>query len=87
MAEERRFSGMHPVAIAATLALACVVILTLLIYDRWSRTDVKPPEMARMTTTGQAAHSAGARVQPTEPKLRVEPTPAAPGPVQPANPN
>jgi hypothetical protein len=86
MAEERRFSGVHPAAIAGVLAVACAVVLTLLIHDRWSRPEVKPPQVASTTTTGQAAHSAGARVLPTDPKLQVEPTPAAPGPVQPANP-
>jgi hypothetical protein len=87
MAEERRFSGFHPAVIAGVLAFACAVILTLLIYDRWSRPDVKPPEVAQRTTTGQAAHSAGAKVLPSDPKLRVEPTPAAPRQVQPANPD
>jgi len=86
MAEQRHFRGTHPAVIAGVLALVCAVILTLLIHDRWSRPDVKPPEVASTTTTGQAARSAGATVLPTEPKLRVEPTPAAPGPVQPANP-
>ena len=87
MAEERRFSGAHPAVIAVVLAFVCAVILTLLIYDRWSHPDVKPSEVATTTTTGQAADSAGAKLLPTDPKLRVEPTPAAPRPVQPANPN
>jgi hypothetical protein len=87
MAEERRFSGAHPAVIAVVLAFVCAVILTLLIYDRWSHPDVTHPEVARTTTTGQAADSAGAKPLPTDPKLRVEPTPAAPRPVQPANPN
>ena len=86
MAKQRRFEGMHPAVIAVVLAFACAVILTLLIHDRWSRPAVKPPEVAQRTTTGQAAQSAGAKVLPTDPKLHVEPTPAAPGPVQPANP-
>ncbi len=87
MAEHRRFEGTHPAVIAFVLAFACAVILTLLIHDRWSRPAVKPAELAKTTTTGQAAQSAGAKVLPTDPKLRVEPTPAAPGSVQPANPN
>jgi hypothetical protein len=87
MAAERRFSGLHPAVIALVLAFACAAILTLLIYDRWSRPEVRPPELASRTTTGQAAHSAGAKVLPTDPKLQVEPTPAAPRPVQPANPD
>ena len=86
MAEQRHFSGMHPVVIAAVLAFACAVILTLLIHDRWGRPDVKPPQVASTTTTGQAARSAGAQVLPTDPRLQVEPKPASPGPVQPAIP-
>ncbi len=86
MAEQRHFSGLHPAVIAGVLAFVCAVILTLLIHDRWSRTDVKPPEVSKTTTTGQAADSAGAKILPTDPKLRVEPTPSAPRPVQPANP-
>jgi hypothetical protein len=87
MAEQRPFSKWHPVWIAVVVTVVCTGILTLLIYDRWSRPEVKPPELARSTTTGQAANSAGAKVLPTNPKLRVEPTPPAPRPVQPANPN
>lgn len=86
MAEQRHFRGTHPAVIAVGLAFVCAVILTLLIHDRWSRPAVKPPEIAKATTTGQSAQSAGAKVLPTDPKLRIEPTPAAPGPVQPANP-
>ena len=86
MAEQRRFRGTHPAAIALVVALACAIILTILIHDRWSRTAVKPSEVAKTTQTGQAAQSAGAKVLPTDPKLQGEPTPAAPGPVQPANP-
>jgi hypothetical protein len=86
MAEQRHFSGSHPALIAGVLAFVCAVILTLLIHDRWSRPDAKPAEVASTTTTGQAAHSAGAQVLPTDPKLHVEPTPASPGPVQPAVP-
>jgi hypothetical protein len=86
MAEQRHFRGMHPAAIAVVLAFVCAVILTLLIHDRWSRPEIKPPEVASTTTTGQAARAASATVLPTDPKLRIEPTPAAPPPVQPANP-
>ena len=87
MAEHRRFSGWHPVWIAGIVAVVCAAILTLLIYDRWSRPDVKPPEVARSTTTAHAATSAGAKVLPTDPKLRVVPAPVKSEPEQPANPN
>jgi hypothetical protein len=43
--------------------------------------------VAEHTTTGQAAHSSGATVSPTDPKLMVEPAPDGPKQAQPANPN
>jgi hypothetical protein len=79
--QHRRFSGWHPAVV-----VVCAAILTWLIYDRWSRPEVKPAEVARSTTTGQAARDTGAQVLPTDPKVSVEPTPAAPGSVQPAQP-
>lgn len=87
MAEQRHFNGLHPAVIAVVLAFACAVIVVLLIHDRWSRPEIKPPDVASTTRTGDAARSAGAKVLPTDPKLHPEPTPAAPKPVQPANPN
>lgn len=87
MKEGRRFKGLHPAAIAGVLAFACAMILIVLIHDRWARPAIKPPEVASTTMTGDAARMAGAKVLPTDPKLAVEPTPAAPKPVQPANPN
>ncbi len=72
---------------SAAIALVCVVVLTLQIRDRWHSPDVKPAAIAEHTTTGQAAREAGARVQPTDPKLAVEPKPDGPKPAQPANPN
>ena len=87
MAEPRHFNRLGPAIVAVAIALVCMAFLVLLVRDRWNRPDVKPPEVAQSTTTGQAANSAGAKMLPTEPKLTVEPKPAAPPPVQPANPN
>ncbi|WP_407180330.1 hypothetical protein [Bradyrhizobium sp. STM 3562] len=87
MAEERHFSRRVPAIIAIVVAVVCVGLLALLVRDRWNRPQVKPPSVAESTTTGQAARSAGADVLPSDRKLSVEPTPAAPPPVQPANPN
>ena len=87
MAEPRHFSGWHPAVFAGIVAIVCAVVATVLIHDRWSRPDVKPPQVASRTATGEAARLAGAQVLPTDPKLLVEPKPASPGPVQPANPN
>ena len=74
-------------AFAAAIALVCVVVLTLQIRDRWQSPDIKSLDQAEHSTTGQAAHDAGARVLPTEPRLSVEPTPDGPKPAQPATPN
>ena len=74
-------------AMSAAIALVCVVVLTLQIRDRWQSPEVKSTNQAEYMTTGQAAHTAGAKMQPTDPKLAVEPTPDGPQPAQPANPN
>jgi hypothetical protein len=87
MARERNFARLGPAIISGGLALVCICILVLLIHDRWSHPHMRPPEVASSTTTGQAARSADAQVLQPDPKLSVEPKPASPGPVQPANPN
>ena len=74
-------------AFAAAVALACIVVLTLQIRDRWHSPEIKSAYVAEHTTTGQAAHSAGASIAPTDPKLMVEPSPDGPKQAQPANPN
>ena len=74
-------------AFAAAIALACIVVLTLQIRDRWQSPEIKSADEAKHSTTGQAAREAGARVTPTDPSLSVEPTPAGPKPAQPAAPN
>ena len=70
---------------SAAIALICVVVLTLQIRDRWQSPEVKSTNQAEHMTTGQAA--AGAKMQPTDRKLAVEPTPDGPQPAQPADPN
>ncbi len=87
MAEERHFSRVGPAIVSVAVAVVCVALLVLLARSSWHRPQVKPPEVAQSTTTGQAARSAGAQVLPTEPKPAIEPTPAAPPPAQPANPD
>jgi hypothetical protein len=73
----------------AMIALAVSVVLVIAIIFqvrfRWNEAEVKPTEQAEHSTTGQAARSAGARLSPTDPKLSVEPAPAGPKPVQPAD--
>lgn len=87
MAAERHFNRLVPATIAVVIAAVCATVLVLLVRDRWNRPEVKPPAVERSTTTGQAAHSAGAKVLPTDPKPSIEPKPAGPPPAQPADPN
>jgi hypothetical protein len=58
-----------------------------LVRDRWNHPGIKPPDQAEHSTTGTAARNAGAKLVPSEPKLKVEPDPPGPAPVHPANPN
>jgi hypothetical protein len=74
-------------AIAVAVAVAGSALLYLEVRDRWNSPEIKPPEQAEHTMTGEAAREAGARVQPTDPKLGVEPAPPGPKQAQPANPN
>lgn len=74
-------------AIAAAIAIACIVVLILEIRDRWEPPEIKSADQAENATTRQAARVAGAKVLPTDPKLSVEPTQAGPKQAQPANPN
>lgn len=74
-------------ALAAAIALTCIVVLTLQIRDRWHPPEIKSAYQAEHTTTGQVAHNSGATVMPTDPKLSIEPTPDGPKQAQPANPN
>ena len=87
MSYRQNFSRIVPAAISFLIAAFCVLALALMIYDRWSRPEVRNPDQANQTTTGTATRNAGAKLQPTDPKLSVEPSPAGPNPVQPANPN
>ena len=68
----------HPGVIA--LIVACVTLAAMLIVDHgpWSRAKSQPAHVAMYATTGEAAHAAGAKVLPTEPKSPAEPE--RPGP-------
>ena len=85
MSSERR-GGKGPVAIALVVAIVSVASLTMLVRDRWHAPEIKPATEAQHSTTGQVARAAGATVRPTDPSLAVEPKPAGPKRVQPANP-
>jgi hypothetical protein len=76
-----------PVITAIAVAFVCVVTLIFLVRDRWHSPEIRSTAEARLSTTGQVARAAGARVLPTDPKLGVEPKPAGPKQAQPAIPN
>jgi hypothetical protein len=67
--------------------VVCVIAIVFLVRDRWNHPDVRPTEQAEHTTTGDATRKVGAKLVPGEPKLKVEPSPSGPAPVQPANPD
>ena len=73
--------------LSLAIALACMVVLTLQVRDRWNSPDVKTAAEAQATTTGQVAREAGARISQSEPKPTLEPEPPGPKPAQPANPD
>ena len=65
-----------------------VALVTAIVYqvkDRWNEPEVKTSAQAEHSTTGTAARNAGARLSPTDSKSAVEPSPAGPKPVQPAD--
>ena len=80
-----RYGG-APLKIA--IAVAVLGVLGMLIVDHgpWNKPKVQPAHVASYSTTGEAARAVGAKVLPTEPKLKVEPEPPMPKPVHPANP-
>jgi hypothetical protein len=70
--------------VAVVVAVAAFSLLSLVIVNHGPQ--VRSPEVARYTTTGDAAQAAGANVTPTEPKLPLEPEAPGPKPAQPPNP-
>jgi hypothetical protein len=74
-------------AIAVAIAFISMVVLWVQTRDRWNSPEIKSTEQAEHATTGESVHAAGAGILPTDPKLTVEPSPAEPKQVQPANPN
>ncbi|MET0222101.1 MAG: hypothetical protein ABW213_15730 [Tardiphaga sp.] len=87
MSEPGRKLGIKPVAVVAAIAVVCVVALIFLVRDRWHSPEIKSPDQARNSTTGEVAHGAGAILLPTDPKLSVEPKAPGPKRAQPAIPN
>jgi hypothetical protein len=83
---KRRRSGGTPLFVAIAVAIIGTLIILIVDYGPWNKPKVQPAVIAHYRTTGEAARAAGAEVRPTEPKLQVEPDPAGPKPVHPANP-
>ena len=57
--------------VAFAMAVAALGLLSLVIVDpgQWNRPKIQRAEVARSTTTGNAAQSVGATVMPTAPKV------------------
>jgi len=83
---KRRRSGGTPLLIAIAVAIIGTLSILIVDYGPWNKPKVQPAVIAHYSTTGEAARAAGAEVKPTDPKLQVEPDPAGPKPVHPANP-
>ena len=87
MHERPHIDRMGLAIVSLVIALACAAVLVMQVSDRWHTPEVKTAAEAQHTTTGQAARQAGARISQSEPKPRLEPTPAGPKPAQPAHPD
>lgn len=82
----RRRSGGTPLFVAIAVAIVGTLSILIVDYGPWNKPMVQPAVNAHYSTTGEAARAAGAEVKPTAPKLQVEPDPAGPKPIHPANP-
>ena len=80
-------SRIVPAMISLVIAIACAIILAVMIHERWREPQIRSAEQAEHMTTGSAAGKAGAKLVPTDPSMSVDPTPSMPGPVQPAKPD
>jgi hypothetical protein len=78
--------GGTPLAIAIAIALAGVLGMLIVDHGPWNKPKVQTAAMAHYSTTGEAARAVGAVVAPTEQRPQLEPDPAGPKPVHPANP-
>jgi hypothetical protein len=79
--------GLRPVWIALVIAILGVLATLVVDHGPWSRAHVQTAELASHQTTGEAARSAGAAVEPTAPRPALEPEAPGPKPVQPPNPD
>jgi hypothetical protein len=68
----------HPGVIALIVAGLTIAAMLIVDHGPWNRAKTQPAHVAMYANTGEAAHAAGAKVLPTEPKSPVEPE--RPGP-------
>lgn len=68
----------HPGVIALIVAGLTIAAMLIVDHGPWSGAKTQPAHVAMYATTGEAAHAAGAKVLPTEPRSAVEPD--RPGP-------
>ncbi|WP_249147785.1 hypothetical protein [Bradyrhizobium jicamae] len=87
MTEGRKRHGGLPLVVAAVVAILGVVGMLIVDHGPWSKPRVQTAANANYSTTGEAARAAGAAVNSTEPRARIEPAPPGPRPVQPVNPD
>ena len=80
-------TGVRPVWIALALAIFGVLAMLIVDHGPWSRAHVQAAQLASHQTTGEAARSAGAGVEPTAPRRLLEPESPGPKPAQPADPD
>ena len=78
--------GGKPLAIAIAIAVAGVLGMLIVDHGPWNKPKVQTAAVAHYSTTGEAAHAAGAVAVATEPKPRIEPDSPRPKPVHPAMP-
>jgi hypothetical protein len=78
-------TGVRPVWIALAIAIFGVLAMLIVDHGPWSRAHVQAAQLASHQTTGEAARSAGAAVEPTAPRPGLEPE--SPRPAQPADPD
>jgi hypothetical protein len=80
----KRRGGM-PLVIAIVIALLGIFGMLIVDHGPWNKPKMHTAAVANYNTTGEAARAAGAMVMATEPKPQLEPVPAGPKPIHPAD--
>ena len=80
-------SRIVPAMISLVIAVACAIILGVMIYDRWHEAGIKSADQAEHATMGSSAGKAGVRLRPADPTMTAEPRPSIPSEVQPTQPD